>query len=260
MKTLVNCLIFFLIICVGWGKFVLDKNLPLDDFIEEVIRYCKQDKVKVIKNNGEEENREAPNYISDFGLELAKLKARIDKWEGFLEAIKSKVKGDTNTKVQALLNELYVEEINREEGLKAKASKSAGVSPQYLSKDEINTKAKGFVSAATPTSVTIEVLHTISNEADKTYIYFGKTSEILGEILKGIANSLNSDEVAKLADIKILVDNVTRACTPFYKTGTFIFLLSLFIVLIIATIVFTAITVHRFMKAKEQPPPITPKV
>ena len=159
-----------------------------------------------------------------------------------------------------MLNELYVGAAIRRDEIKAKAIKSTGVSPTYLSKDQINAEAKKQADEATPENVTKEVLATIRYEADKTYLYFGKTSEILGEILKGVANSLTEEEVTNLSKIKKLIDDVTRACTPFYKTGTFIFLMSLFTLLGIATIVFTVIMVRRFMNAKEKPPPITPRV
>lgn len=75
-----------------------------------------------------------------------------------------------------------------------------------------------------------------------------------------MAKFLEPEDVNNLAAIKKLVDDMTKACTPFYKTGLFIFLMVLFTILMIATAIFTALVVRRFMKTKAKPPPITPRV
>ena len=225
-----------------------------------MIEYCKKDKIPVEKNNGEKETIETPKYIADFGLGLAKLKEHKIKWEEFLNEIQGKVSGDTKTNVEKLLYEMFVEEVSGEEEVKAKLTKSVSSPTSPKTKDEINADAKKLADEAKPIEVTKKVLDSISNEADKTYMYFGKTSEILDEILRGLTKTLTVEDVNKLTAIKKLVDGVTMACTPFYKTGTFIFLMTLFTILIIATIVFTVIVVRRFMNAKNEPPPITPRV
>lgn len=260
MKTICNYLIFFLCTSLCWGLNFEHKNINLDQFITTVVAYCKKDRIPIEKNNREKETIETPKYISDFGLGLAKLTERKISWEEFLSKIQSMVSGDTKTNVEKLLYEMFVEEVSGEDEVKAKLTKSASSPTPRKTKDEINADAKKKADEAEPIAVTKIVLDSIGNEADKTYMYFGKTSEILDEILKGLTKTLKVEDVTNLSEIKKLVDGVTRACTPFYKTGTFIFLMTLFTILIIATTVFTVIVVRRFMNAKNEPPPITPRV
>jgi hypothetical protein len=260
MKFLTLYLLFILIISVCFCVF--DRTKGWDDFINDVIDYCRNDKIIILKNNDEQETIDTPKYISDFGLGLKNLKERKIHWTDFLGRVKGQVDANTDTRnqINKLLKDLYVGKIKREEEIKAKAVTSVNGKISKSSDTEIDSKAKTESEGANAQDLTKSVLDTIQNEADKTYLYFGKASELLDEILKGTAKSLDTKDVNDLAAIKKLVDDMTKACTPFYKTGFFIFLMILFTVLIIATAVFTALVVRRFMKAKEKPPPITPRV
>lgn len=171
MKFFTLYLLFILIISVC---YCFNHTQGLDKLITDVIDYCRSDKIIIQKNNNEQESIETPKYISDFGLGLKNLKERKIKWLDFLGKIQSKVNDDTKSQINQILKELYVEKIKREEEIKAKAVSSVDGKLSKSSDTEIESKAKTEAEGKTPVGLTMDVLDTIQNEADKTYLYFGK--------------------------------------------------------------------------------------
>lgn len=218
----------------------------LEATIQRVIQESKNDTLVVSGKDGTPENIETPKYIREFGSNLSKFIKAETNIDSLISSIDKEINEETRKNLQKLMLELAKEEIELKQEEKEEATRVVSVSSKKMTPAEITEEAKKQIENIKATDFISRLVSKATEGDDRLInVYFSYTLRMLEDVMVNTCKTLSVDNVKKLARCKTIIEDVVRGSAPFYKTGWFISIMTLFSIMVVGVGVFVFLVIKR---------------